>query len=356
MINKNITKIIISLIFLTNISTMLAETKVALPYTQDNQNKLYKEFHKYQTYHRDYEEGGSNYNKKYEKEQEKNGVSYSKERITEGDVITCFSGNENLASKNGNKRKFHDIYGTVGENTVKNANAESTIPYDMTSIKSFQEIQEGFNKGYRDNNQTKRYCNSKDLKNGNDGDYDVEKIYCEAGMETTKFLGLVEDPYTLKIPTCQLTLDTDIKIDQVRYLRQVVSPDNSSGDVDDNYSMGNGLVKCSVKNGKLFLEMLENPKVTETCNNSTFSSFDGGCCNPTTGFGCNAQFCQYGANKYCDGKTLPNSGSCEFESKARIFVKGILKVTSKDGSGEGTFKCLENGLWSNITPSSSACK
>jgi len=353
--NKSIVKKIVLSVFLMHSVSMLASS--VLPYSTEN--KLNKELHKGQAYASDYEDGGSNYRKKYNGLQEKNGVPYSKEGVADGDIIPCLTGAENLAARDGNKRKFHNIYGVVGgEGTVLEAIGTTKgdkTPYDMTSIKNFDEIMLGYADGFRDNGTLQRYCNAPQLKNGGNGEYDVDRIYCDAGMETTSFLGFVEDPYTLKVPTCKLTLDTDIKIDEVRYLRQVVAPDNLTGSVVDNYSMGNGLVKCSVKNGKTFLELLDNPIISTSCNETNFTTFDNGkgCCNPVTGFGCNAQFCQYGADKYCEGETLPQVGSCKFNSKATIFVKGLITVTSESGVGLGTFKCLENGTW--LTQAVSGC-
>jgi hypothetical protein len=327
-----------------------------IPYSKEN--KVYKEFHKLNTYSAEYENGGNKYRKNYEGEQEKNGVSYSKEGISDGDVIACFSSNENLATRKGNNRKFHEIYGMVGEEGTVLSKVGSTkganTPYDMTSIKSFDAIQENLTNGFRDNGTIQRYCNSKQLQGSGNGEYDTPKIYCEAGMETTNFIGLVEDPYTGKIPTCKLTLDSDIRIDDVRYLRQVISPDNTSGDDAENYSMGNGLVKCAIKNGSLFLEMLDNPEETTSCNELTYSTINSGkgCCNPITGFGCNAQFCQYGSDKHCKGESIPSIGSCTFKSTATVFVKGILTLSTESG-GSGTFKCLETGNW--LVQSTTGC-
>ena len=354
MITKNITIMIALSVFLMHSTMLFAEA--VLPYSKEN--KLHKEFHSKESFRAEYEEGGTNYNKKYNGIQEKNGVAFSKEGVADGDVISCLSGNENMSSRNGNNRKFHEIYGMVGqEGTVLSANGTSKgdqTPYDMTSIKSFDEIQSNYGSGYRDNSGLRRYCNSEKLKGGGNGEYDVAKIYCEAGMETSSFIGFVEDPYTLKVPTCKLTLDTNIKIDEVRYLRQVISPDNTTGSVDDNYSMGNGLVKCSVRNGNLYLEMLENPTLSDSCNETNFATFDGGkgCCNTITGFGCNAQFCQYGSDKHCKGQDIPSIGSCLFKSKALIFVKGIITLSTESG-GSGTFKCLESGNW--LVQSTTGC-
>jgi hypothetical protein len=354
MIKRNIIKKIVLSIFLMNTAGLFASA--VIPYSKEN--KLHKEFHASQSYKSEYDSGGSNYSKKYNGLQEKNEVAFSKEGVADGDVISCLAGNGNLSTRVGNKRKFHEVYGMVGEEgTVLTENGTTKgdkTPYDMTSIKNFDEIQGGYNSAYRGNSSLERFCNSPQLKNGGDGEYDVDKIYCEAGMETTSFIGFTEDPYTLEVPTCKLTLDTDIKIDEVRYLRQVISPDNNSGDIDDNYSMGNGLVKCSVKNGSLYLEMLDNPVLTDSCNPSNFATYDGGkgCCNPTTGFGCNAQFCQYGSDKHCKGKNIAPVGSCTFKSEALIFVKGIITLSSENG-GSGTFKCLESGDW--LVQSTTGC-
>ena len=173
-------------------------------------------------------------------------------------------------------------------------------------------------------------------------------------LQLVVFLGGVEDPYTGKIPSCKLVLDTNIKIDEVRYLRQIISPDNNSGTSENNYSMGNGLVKCSVKNGGLYLEMLENPTVTTSCDETNYNTFNGGkgCCNPITGFGCNAQYCQYGADKHCKGENIPDIGSCKFDSKIITFVKGVVTLDADNG-GNATFKCQENGSW--LTVSSNSC-
>tara|TARA_B100000073_G_scaffold340736_1_gene340991 strand:+ start:75 stop:1118 length:1044 start_codon:yes stop_codon:yes gene_type:complete len=315
-----------------------------------NTNKLIKELHKSESFKTEYEDGGILYRKKYEGIQEKNQVPFSKEAIADNDVIPCFTGDENLSTMvSGDKRKFHEIFGVVGgEGTVNEELSTATgtaLQYDGTSIKSFNEIQNNIVEGYRDNGGMRRYCNAKQLQGSGEGEYDVPREYCEAGMETSIFYSSLTDPFG-NTPECKLTLDTNIRIDEVRYLRQAISPDNSTGLTYNNYSMGNGLVRCTLKNGQLKLEMLENPPESSTCNAAQYALSP--CCNPITGFGCVAQYCQYGADLHCKGQDLPNTGSCDFRRNITTFVKGIVTLTTDDG-GQGTFKCQENGNWSTIS-------
>jgi hypothetical protein len=315
-----------------------------------NTNRLIKELHKTESFHSEYEEGGINHRKKYEGIQEKNQVPFSKEAVSEGDVIPCFNGDENLSTMvSGTQRKFHEIYGVVGgEGTVNSdlgTSVGDAIPYDGTSIKSFNEIQDNLVQNYRSNTGSRRYCNAKQLEGSGNGEYDVPREYCEAGMETEIFYSSLTDPFGNN-PQCRLTLDTSIKIDEIRYLRQAISPDNYSGLTYNNVSMGNGLVRCTLKNGSLRLQMLENPIESVTCDAAQYAITP--CCNQITGFGCVAQYCQYGADLHCKGQELPNIGSCNFKRNITTFVKGIVTLTDNSG-GLGTFKCQESGNWSVLT-------
>ncbi len=349
-LGMKVKKILFLLSLFCGLSMVEISASSVVPYSKEN--KVYKEMHKSQTYMSEYEKGGSNYLKKYENDTDS---IFSKEGYADGDIIPCWDGEGNIAARNGNSREFHDIYGKVGDTTIAYSHSGHKTPFDMTSINSFDEINKKYVDKFRSNGDNLRYCHSKKLKNGGNGEYDVDKIYCEAGMETTVFLGDVEDPYTGKVPSCKLVLDTNVKIDEVRYLRQIIAPDNTSGSSEDNYSMGNGLVKCTVKADGLYLEMLENPVKTTTCDKTNYNTFDGGrgCCNPITGFGCNAEYCQYGADKHCKGETIQDVGSCKFESKIITFVKGVTTVESANGVGSATFKCQENGSWLKL--SSSGC-
>lgn len=308
----------------------------------DYKNIIKKEMHIMETHKPDYEGNGIYAKKQYGTNTEKNGVQFVEEQVAEGDIIPCEDGEENLNTEKFagvNKiRKMHNVMGVVGENysgTVTNG-----IQYDMTSIKSYGQSRSDLVKGYRDNVKNGRYCKPKNLTSN----YDVPREYCEAGQLTSFFYSSTTDAYG-KRPKCQLTLDTNIKVDEIRYLRQVIAPEtNFTG----NYSIGNGIVKCVIKNGIPKIELFSNPPESNTCNPTTYQIAP--CCNPITGFGCDAQYCQYGDQKHCKGQTVPNIGSCVFKSKTIAFVKDEVKFTSiNDSSKNAVFSCQENGSWKLVS-------
>ncbi len=308
----------------------------------DYNNIIKKEMHIMETHRPDYEGNGKYAKKQYGTNTEKNGVQFVEEQVAEGDVIPCESGEENLNTESyigaTKKRKMHDIMGLVGENY--NGTITNGIKYDMTAIKGYGESRTGLVKGYRDNVKNGRYCKPKSLTSN----YDIPREYCEAGQQTGIFYSGYPDAYGRR-PQCQLTLDTNIKVDEIRYLRQVISPESSTS---GNYSIGNGIVKCVIKNGIPKIELFSNPTISTNCTPTSYQVAP--CCNPVTGFGCDAQYCQYGADKHCKGQNVPNIGSCVFKSKTIGFVKDEVKFTSiNDSSKSAVFSCQENGSWKIIS-------
>ncbi len=308
----------------------------------DYKNITKKEMHIMETHRPDYEGNGIYANKQYGTNTEKNGVKFVEEQVSEGDVIPCEDDEKNLSSEsysNGSKiREMHNIMGVVGENY--NGQITNGIQYDMTSIKGYSESRTGLVKRYRDNIKTGRYCKPKNLTSN----YDIPKEYCEAGQVTNFFYSKYKDAYGRQ-PKCQLTLDTNIKVDEIRYLRQVISPETN---ISGNYSIGNGIIKCVIKSGIPKIELFNNPKESNNCDANSYKITP--CCNPVTGFGCDAQYCQYGSEKHCKGEDVPNIGSCVFTSKTIAFVKDEVKFTSKnDSSKNAVFSCQENGNWKLVS-------
>lgn len=310
----------------------------------DYNNIIKKEMHIMETHKPDYEGNGIYAKKQYGTNTEKNGVQFVEEQVAEYDIIPCESGEENLSSESYSgihkKRKMHDMMGIVGENY--NGQISNDIKYDMTSIKGYEESRKKLVEGYRKNVKNGRYCRPKSLSS----EYDVPKEYCEAGQVTPIFYSGYPDAYGRR-PQCQLTLDTNIKIEEIRYLRQVVAPETSTS---GNYSIGNGIVKCVIKNGIPKIELFSNPHTSTSCDSNSYKISP--CCNPVTGFGCDAQYCQYGADKHCKGQNIPNIGSCVFKSKTIAFVKD--EVTFKPSNDptntkKATFSCQENGSWKLIS-------
>jgi hypothetical protein len=315
-----------------------------------------------------YETNGDRNLQVYEEGDTINGIPLAKEPITDitdDNVVPCHDGEINLSTKlektvNGNTltiRKMHEIYG-IPENGKSTGTSAATSSYggkkiglDSTSLPEYGTIISNLVSKREENTKTGRYCTAKKLndtntyeKENDEGQYDTPREYCKAGELSEVFYSSFEDPYGKK-PSCRLTLDTDIRIDDIRFLRQAIAPDSfiNNGDYD-NYSIGNGIVKCTLLNGTPTLTMIENPPESLSCTPTTYATAP--CCNPLTGFGCEAQFCQYGANKHCKGQELPSQGSCNFKNDITLAVKDVVTLT--DGSGVGKFKCLENGNWQTI--------
>ncbi|MBB1508018.1 hypothetical protein H5203_21480 [Pseudoalteromonas sp. SG41-1] len=195
-------------------------------------------------------------------------------KIFEGDVFECDTGEKNLNTFSGTthggeqKRVIHDVWGYVGDNdTVVLGDMSKAMIYDSTSLYGGNQDLSGVNAGieaiskrmievYRKNTTNGRFCKTADLREV--GEYiGVSKGFCSAGLESVEFLGVADELGNQ--PECKFILDKNIKVGELRFIRQL-----------HNSIYVSGFVECSIENEVPVLKVRD----LESLSNSSIEDYD----------------------------------------------------------------------------------